>query len=142
MVRRSLPISVIPQPGEVLESWLGTLAARLDMTFGEFLFGVGSPIRGIDLRRPDLSVYRTTLEVAAVAASTGAETALLHAMTSARYDGHLVSIDASASRLRWSAWNPGRSRFCPVCLTMAGRCSAIHGSGSALMTIARRARWS
>jgi len=27
-------------------------------------------------------------------------------MTLAPYDGHPVSIDASASRLRWSAWNP------------------------------------
>ena len=51
MVRRSLPVSATPQPGEVLESWLGTLAARLDMTFSEFLFGVGLPIGGgIDLR--------------------------------------------------------------------------------------------
>ena len=84
MVRRSLPISAIPQPGEVLESWLGTLAARLDMTFGEFLFGVGSSIGGIDLRRPGLSVYLTNLEAAAGAASTGVETALLHARSSAR----------------------------------------------------------
>ena len=120
MVRRSLPISVIPQPGEVLESWLGTLAARLDMTFGEFLFGVGSSIGGIDLRRRGLSVYLTAVESVTVAASTGVETALLHEMTLARYDGHLVSIDASASRLRWSAWNPGRSRFCPMCLTASG----------------------
>ena len=96
MVRRALPISAIPQPGEVLESWLGTLAARLDMTFGEFLFGVGSSMGGIDLRRPGLSVYLTAVEAAAVAASTGVETALRHAMTLARYDGHLVSIDASA----------------------------------------------
>jgi len=67
MVRRSLPIGVIPQPGEVLESWSGTLAARLEMTFGEFLFGLRSPMAGIDLRRPGLSVYLTNLEAAAIA---------------------------------------------------------------------------
>jgi AraC-like DNA-binding protein len=117
MVRRALPIGVSPQPGEVLESWLGTLAARLDMNFGDFLLGVGSSIGGIDLRRPGLAVYLTDRESAAVAASTGVEPALLHAMTLARYDGQLVSIHASSSRLRWSTWNPGRSRFCPSCLT-------------------------
>ena len=87
MVRRSLPVSATPQPGEVLESWLGTLAARLEMTFGEFLFGVGSSMGGIDLRRPGLSVYLTTLEAAAVAASTGVEAALLHEMTLAAQSG-------------------------------------------------------
>ena len=43
------------------------LAARLDMTFGEFLFGVGSSVGGIDLR-PGLSVYFTAVEAVAVAA--------------------------------------------------------------------------
>ena len=107
MVRRSLPVGVVPQPGEALESWLGTLATRLDTTFGELLVGIGSSIDGgVDLRRRGLSVFLTEPEAAAVAASTGAEPALLHEMTLARYDGHLVSIDRSNNRLRWSTYPP------------------------------------
>lgn len=123
MVRRSLPVGVVPQPGEVLESWLGTLATRLDTTFGQLLVGIGSSIGGgVDLRRPGLSVFLTDSEATAVATSTGVEPAMLHEMTLARYDGHLVSIDRSSNRLRWSTWRPSRSRFCPVCLaTSSGR---------------------
>ena len=78
MARRSLPVSVIPQQGEALESWLGTLATRLDVRYGELLVGVGSSINGcVDLRRTNLSVYLTDLEAAAVATSTGVSPALL-----------------------------------------------------------------
>ena len=123
MARRSLPVSVIPQQGEALESWLGTLATRLDVRYGELLVGVGSSINGcVDLRRTNLSVYLTDLEAAAVATSTGVSPALLREMTLARYDGHLVSINRSGKHLRWSTWHPSRTRFCPVCLaTSDGR---------------------
>ncbi|MCU1694264.1 MAG: hypothetical protein JWR34_327 [Mycobacterium sp.] len=95
---------------------MGTLASRLDMTFGELLLTIGSSVDGVDLRRLGISVYLTDPELAAVTASTGLEAADIQQMTLARYDGYLVSIDMSTKHLRWSTWNPGRSRFCPACL--------------------------
>jgi hypothetical protein len=57
---------------------LGALATRLDLTFGDLLLGVGSSIGGgVDLRRAGLSVYLTEPELAAIAASTGVEPALV-----------------------------------------------------------------
>lgn len=118
--RRKLPVSVMPRPGEVLESWLGTLATRLDLPFGNLLREIGSSSDGVDLRRKGISVYLTERELAALAVSTGAAPDQLRAMTLAHYDGHVVSIDRSGSRLYWSTWRPRRTRFCPACLMDSG----------------------
>ena len=131
MARRALPIGVIPQPGEALESWLGTVAAQLDMTFGDFLMAVCSSVDGVHLGRAGIAVYLAGPEVAAVAAAIGVDPAVIRAMTLARYDGHLVSVDMSGTRLRWSTWNPSRSRFCPACLTAAATTAAeVVGGGT------------
>lgn len=114
--RRSLPVSVAPRSGEVLESWLGTLATTLDWTFGDLLRDIGSSSDGVNLRRNGISVYLTEPELDALRVSTGAAPDELRAMTLARYEGHLVSIDQSVGGLRWSTWHPIRTRFCPACL--------------------------
>lgn len=118
--RRKLPVSVVPRSGEVLESWLGTLASRLDLTFGALLRAIGSSSDGVDLRRKGISIRLTEPEVAALAVSTDASPDQLCAMTMARYDGHLVSIDRSGSRWQWSTWYTTRTRFCPACLIDSG----------------------
>ena len=71
--RRTLPVGLTSQPGEVLESWLGTLAMLQDTTFGQFLRHISSSIDGVDLRRAGLSVYLTEQELAAISVSTGLE---------------------------------------------------------------------
>ena len=114
-----LSVKMRPRPGEVLESWLGTLAAQLDMPFGGFLDFIGSP-RDIDLRRPGLSLHLDDNELGAISASTGVEPEKIRAMTLARYDGHLVSIGRVGAQLRWSVWMPTRIRFCPACLKASG----------------------
>ena len=116
----NLSVKVAPRPGEVLESWLGAIAEQLEVPFGQFLHFVGSPW-GVDMsRQRGLSVYLTEQELAAISASTQVEPETIHGMTLARYDGHLVSIDRHAQQLRWSAWMPGRTRFCPACLKASG----------------------
>lgn len=120
MPRRTLPVGLVPQPGEVLESWLGTFAMRQNATFGDFLLDVSSSTDGVDLRHAGLSVYLTEQELAAISVSTGQEPELVHAMTLASFDGHLASFDTSAGRLRWSPWDRSRTRFCPTCLNASG----------------------
>lgn len=118
---RTLPIRVLPERGEVLESWLGTLAALVDTPFGDFLrFIASSTGGGVDLRRPGLSTYLTDPEVASIAACTGAEPDAIRAMTLSHYEGHLVSVGVSARGLEWSSWGVARTRFCPACLSATG----------------------
>ncbi|CDO31101.1 TniQ family protein [Mycobacterium porcinum] len=118
--RRKLPVSVSPRSGEVLESWLGTLATTLDWTFGDLLRDIGSSSDGVNLRRSGISVYLTERELEALRVSTGAAPDDLRAMTMVRYEGHLVSIDQSVGGLQWSTWHPNRTRFCPACLMESG----------------------
>ncbi|RIS61321.1 TniQ family protein [Mycobacteroides abscessus] len=120
VTRRSLPIDVAPQPGEILESWLGTMAAFADTSFGHFARYLGVSTSYADARRPGPSVYLTEKELTSIASSTGVEPDLIRDMTLVRYDGHLVSIDTSAHRLWWSSWDTRRTRFCPACLTASG----------------------
>lgn len=121
MTDRTLPIRVPPERGEVLESWLGTLAALVGVPFGDFLrFVADSTGGGVDLRRPGLSVYLTDREVTSIAACTGATSGAIRAMTMSRFDGRLVSIDPAARRLWRSSWEVSRTRFCPACLSATG----------------------
>jgi TniQ len=119
MSPRTLPIRVAPLPGEALESWLGTLAQRLNTPWGDLLTAIAPATKPASLRRRNLTAYLQAEESAAIAAATGVWQATVESLTLSRYDGRLVAIDRSTGRLR-SAWTPVRSRFCPRCLHASG----------------------
>lgn len=116
---RTLPIRVAPLPGEALESWLGALAQRLNISWGDLLTAIVPASNRASSHRANLTAYLHTDESAAIAAATGVWQATVEAHTLSRYDGQLVTIDRAAGRLR-SPWTPTRSRFCPRCLHASG----------------------
>jgi TniQ len=112
--RRTLPIGVSPAAGEALESWLATLAKRLDISWGDLLALV-LPTAGRSPRRFNLTAHLDETETVAISAATGVEQTTVEALTLARLDGALLTIDRKRHRV-WSSWTPQRSRYCPHCL--------------------------
>ena len=117
--QRTLPIGVAPVPGEALESWLATIAQRLDIAWGDLLGEVMPPATNSPRRRFNLTTHLHSAESSAIAAATGVEQATVEALTLARYDGTLLTIDRESHRVR-SPWTPQRSRYCPLCLKRSG----------------------
>lgn len=116
--RRTLPIGVAPVAGEALESWLATLAKRLDISWGDLLALV-LPAAGTSPRRFHLTTHLDAAETVAISAATGVEQTTVRALTLARFDGTLLTIDRTNHRLRSSS-TPQRSRYCPRCLQISG----------------------
>ncbi|MFE2687438.1 TniQ family protein [Streptomyces mirabilis] len=117
----SLPISVMPLPGEALESWIGAYARRLHATNSAFLDAIG--LTGA--RTTQMALRLTELEANALHCATGIPRPVLTAMTLEPYDGLAVTIHLDRRRLtRPPAWrfSAARTRFCPACLAEnAGR---------------------
>jgi hypothetical protein len=117
---RTLPIRVAPVPGEALDSWLGALAQRLDTSWGDLLAAILPPTNRASVQYANLTAYLHTAELSAIGAATGIWPATVEGLTLSRYEGHLVTVDRSARRLRSLPWPPVRSRFCPICLLRSG----------------------
>lgn len=115
---RTLPLGITPVPGEALESWLATLAQRLDLQWGKFLSVIlpptlvsGPPSGG----RLDLTAHLTEAELRSISAATGVETAAIEALTWRRFDGLVGTVDVAQRQMKMS-WPFRRFRFCPECL--------------------------
>jgi hypothetical protein len=112
---RSLPLRLLPTPGEALDSWLEAIAHRCAIQFGDVLTATG--IRDESSRRRWLvSLLPTELDT--LTSSTGVGEDELRSMTLSHYDGTAVAVDHSKRVLKASfPW--GRragSRYCPHCL--------------------------
>ncbi|MER6076116.1 TniQ family protein [Streptomyces sp. NPDC001817] len=117
----SLPISLMPLPGEALESWIGAYARRLHATNSAFLDAIG--LTGA--RTTQMALRLTEPEAGALHRATGIPWPVLTAMTLEPYDGLAVTIHPDRRRLtRPPAWrfSAARTRYCPACLAEnAGR---------------------
>jgi hypothetical protein len=119
MLPRTLPIRVAPLPGEAFESWLGTIARRLNTSWGDLLAALEPTQAGPgSLVRENLGNYLHTRESAAIAYATGIWQDTVEALTLSHGDGHLVDVDQSTGRAS-STWKSPRSRFCPQCLLIS-----------------------
>ncbi|MFJ7591510.1 TniQ family protein [Streptomyces sp. NPDC097617] len=120
---RSLPIRLLPLPGEALDSWLEAMARRMDTTLGDVLWHLGFPVReraGNQLRGipPDWTISFDERRTAAVAHATGVDPQVVTALTLAHYDGKALQLAEGRRNVsRHALWGRGRgSRFCPECL--------------------------
>lgn len=112
---RTLPIRVAPVPGEAIDSWLETVAARTHTAWGDILAAVGLHN---DDRRPyppwAITLADRELEHLQIATQTDNSVEL----TLQRYHGTAVLIDPETHQLTSAApWTRrAGSRFCPYCL--------------------------
>ena len=121
---RTLPIRVLPLPGEALDSWLEEVSARTDTPFGQTLHHLGFPFRtqqsrgAGDLRPPDWTILLRDEEVDRLARASGLAPNAITAMTLARYFPHTVHLDLERRHVdRKLLWGRGSgSRYCPDCL--------------------------
>jgi hypothetical protein len=114
--RRTLPLVVLPLPGEAFDSWLLTYAHRLGTSVGDLVAALGL--------RPDmfLADHTTMLhphEAARAGWLTGLSTTQLDAMTLRPFDGRMITLEAGRRAVTGSVWWGRRSgsRYCPQCLT-------------------------
>lgn len=124
---RTLPIRLVPHPGEALDSWWEAMAHRLGTNTGDVLSSMGLLPRS---RRGPVSsgllghlVTRLDEDQAARAAwSAGVTPEEVHAMTLAHYDGRVHVIDPQRRRVAARhVWGRARgSRYCPACLADNG----------------------
>ncbi|NJP42973.1 TniQ family protein [Actinacidiphila epipremni] len=115
-ILRTLPIRVVPRPGESLDSWLEALAHRNRVDFREILVSLGlHHRRGGEI--PDHTIYLQPEEARRAAAASGVPAKQLHTMTLRQYDGHAVVLHAERRSVnRMQLWGRAGSRFCPECL--------------------------
>ncbi|MDO0930139.1 TniQ family protein [Streptomyces sp. TG1A-8] len=120
---RTLPIRLVPLPGEALDSWLEALARRLDSPLGEVLHHLGLPSRtgrGDHLRGipPDWTILLGADQTAAIAHASGLDEQTVTAMTLAHYAERALRINFERRYVnRWVLWGRGAgSRFCADCL--------------------------
>lgn len=116
-----LPITVTPEPGEALDSWLEAYARRLSVTNHVFLSFIG-----LGGANPASMVQQLTREQADVLHQvSGVSGQALTAMTLQPFEGLTVHFRASRRGLaRPPAWrfHGSSSRYCPMCLAQtAGR---------------------
>lgn len=122
---RTLPVRVSPVSGEALDSWLETLAARMDTSWGELLESVGLSSPASQSRWAYTSGWLNALspqQSASIAGATRADPTELIAMTTqdlARSLGQPAELVGTASDpLLWLRHR--RSRYCPKCLAESG----------------------
>ncbi|MFE1957457.1 TniQ family protein [Streptomyces sp. NPDC059479] len=115
-ILRTLPIRVVPLPGEALDSWLEALAHRNRVDYCEILVSLGlHHRRGGEI--PDHTIYLQPEEARRAAAVSGVPVEQLHTMTLRQYDGHAVVLHAERRSVnRMQLWGRAGSRFCPECL--------------------------
>ncbi|MEU2716314.1 TniQ family protein [Streptomyces sp. NPDC007205] len=115
-----LPIVVPPLPGEAVDSWIASYAARLRVSTRDFLNALG--LTGS--RPAQMVTCLTPAERHALAAATGLNAAQLTAMTLEPFDGLAVTLGRGSRELRrppcWRRSGGSRSgagsRYCPECL--------------------------
>jgi hypothetical protein len=116
---RTLPIRVAPLPGEAIDSWLHAAAARMGVSWGDFLSAVGlAPSRfGLDT----WVVQPLPQEMASIAAATDIDPGCVAAMTLAHYAGRVLQINTATRRVTGTAlWRGPGSPYCPQCLAEKG----------------------
>ncbi len=122
-VPRTLPIRVMPVPGEALDSWLEALAARLQATPADLAAAMLPAVaRTPGKARPASTIMLNDDEAAAIAGSCQLSAAAVHGLTLARYDGVALRLDRQSGRVvRNVLWGRAAgSRFCPECLAQTG----------------------
>ena len=122
-VPRTLPIRVMPVPGEALDSWLEALAARLQATPADLAAAMLPAVaRPPGKARPASTIMLNDDEAAAIAGSCQLSAAAVHGLTLARYDGVALHLDRQSGRvIRNVLWGRAAgSRFCPECLAQTG----------------------
>ena len=126
---RSLPLRLAPVPGEALDSWLESVAAKLRTPMGEVLTEVGliedyRPPRQILPDRAPWLVLLHRHEAERLSVTTGLAPEALREMTLEHYDQRALAIDRNKRALhRTRSWRRGAgtgSRFCPDCLAESG----------------------
>ncbi|WP_075836191.1 MULTISPECIES: TniQ family protein [unclassified Rhodococcus (in: high G+C Gram-positive bacteria)] len=122
---RSLPIRVVPLPGEAIDSWLEAIAHRTGTPFVD----LDKALRPDDstaagrVRRPNLwPMHLRPNDVDTIAAAADLAAAVVEAMTLSRYDGVALSLNGRKGRAAAGLpWGRGRrSRYCPDCLAESG----------------------
>lgn len=119
---RTLPLRIAPVDGEALDSWLEALSARMQVTWGDLLVGVGLPAGRSRSYTSGWLVELTDLQARSISDVTGTDVAALKAMSLHHISRALVQGSALAPESLGSMlWLRGRrSRFCPRCLTDNG----------------------
>ncbi|MCA2247592.1 MULTISPECIES: TniQ family protein [Mycobacterium] len=115
---RTLPLGIMPVPGEALESWLAALAQCLDLQWGKFLSVIlprSLVPRPHSLGRLDLTAHLTEAELRSISAATGVDAASIEALTWRRFDGLVGTVDVAQRQMKMS-WPFRRFRFCPECV--------------------------
>lgn len=113
---RTLPIRLVPLPGEALDSWLEALAHRSMVDIREILMSLGLHRRHGDAI-PDHTLFLQQREAEQAAAVSGVPVDLLHTMTLRQYDGYAVVFHTERRSVnRMQLWGRSGSRFCPECL--------------------------
>lgn len=118
---RSLPLRIVPLPGEAVDSWLDAIASRCDTTWAELRVALGSVLPAVGYS--DRWVMRLTdAQVAAISAATQLDPDALRSLTLIDYPPIAIGVDAqtgrSVSPFPWR--HVHASRFCPYCLAESG----------------------
>ena len=115
---RTFPLRIAPVDGEALDSWLEALSARMQVTWGDLLVGVGLPVERSRSYTSGWLVELTDLQARSISAVTGTDVATLQAMTLHHINRALLQGSTLAPEsLESMLWLRGRrSRFCPRCL--------------------------
>jgi hypothetical protein len=121
----ALPVSVPPQPGESVESWLEHLADANGLTTAQLL-GLARR-RGVSTRFLTLAPSPKT--ITGLAALARVDDHQVHAATLAAYGGTALDLTGLDPRQRHSyrrvaarGWAPARgTQICPACLADTGR---------------------
>jgi hypothetical protein len=118
---RTFPIRVPPVPGEALDSWQESLAARLQATPGD-IAAATAPSTRPGKAGPASVIMVSSDDAAVMAASCGLTPADVHGLTLARFDGTALRLDRQSGRVvRNVLWGRAAgSRFCPRCLAETG----------------------
>ncbi|WP_084195971.1 TniQ family protein [Streptosporangium amethystogenes] len=127
--QRTLPIRVLPLPGEALDSWFEAIAHRLHTPLGELMPQLGLTRRlHVENHLMDIPLDWTILlrehEAAVIADVTGTNTKTIRTMTLEHYHQRALQIDRITRRVVPQVlWGRSRgSRFCSDCLAAdAGR---------------------
>lgn len=119
---RTFPIRLAPLPGEALDSWLETLAARLAVPLSDLVRGFGRADGTRRLGLPDRTIALDPAEAAAITAATGLGEDRVRAMTLERYDQTAVILDPRTRMVNVrTLWGKSQgSRYCPDCLAGTG----------------------
>ncbi len=122
---RTLPMRVPPRPGEALDSWLESIAVRLDMPLRAIIGPLGlARVRAAGNKKvkpPEWVVCLRPQEAQHLSAVTGVDAAVLRSMTLQSFDGQAIRLDLARRAVEPVVlWGRRGSRFCPDCLAADG----------------------